>query len=207
MRELEHNFVVISSGAQNEAEELLFIGHKRRGGTNGQSRLGRGGARWRGKAVEDGAVSEVAVERETATVGRFIVTPVLRSSVAEPRSGDGGIGASEPVPFGEGDFLESANPRDILGALGVDSPDVQAAATLLRVILSQDEGSAFGAEESEEIPEEMPESETVVEERLTALNEAKAFATAARPEFSPRPILHRTSFQARGDNKLCPNQC
>ncbi|KAF7148732.1 hypothetical protein RHSIM_Rhsim03G0101900 [Rhododendron simsii] len=145
------------------------------------------------------------MESETATVGRFTVTPVLRSSVVEPRSGDGRIGASEPVPFAEGDFLESANPRDILGVLGVDSPNVQAVATLLRVILSRDEGSTFGAREGEEIPEEMPESETVVEERVTAVDEARACTGETHPPFLSEtysPRLH--CFEPIGITNYAP---
>lgn len=122
----------------------------------------------------------------------------------EPRGGDSGIGASEPVPFADGDFLESADPRDILGALGVnprvadvlrevESLDVRAAATLFGVILSQGgggEGTRMPGEELE--PEE-------VEERVTAVNEAKAFAINPRPAFSPEtyaPPLH--SFEPVG---------
>ncbi|KAI8534470.1 hypothetical protein RHMOL_Rhmol10G0092400 [Rhododendron molle] len=88
------------------------------------------------------------MESEAATVGRFTTTPVLRTSMVKPRGADSEIGASEPIPFTAGDFLEFANPLDILDALGVDpsaadelrgvrSPDVRAAATLLGVILSQ----------------------------------------------------------------------
>ncbi|KAF7149338.1 hypothetical protein RHSIM_Rhsim03G0096700 [Rhododendron simsii] len=124
------------------------------------------------KAVEEGAKgsSGTTAMNKTAPVGHFSATSVLKSSAVESKSGDGGIGASEPVPFAEGYFLESAGPQDILG-----------------------DGSVAGAHEGGEIPEEMLEPETVVEERLTAVNEEKAFAAAARPEFSPEtytPPLH-----------------
>lgn len=74
------------------------------------------------KAVEVGASDgqEAATESEAAMVGRFTATPVLRTSVVEPRGGNSGIGASEPVPFVAGDFLESADAGDILDTHGVD---------------------------------------------------------------------------------------
>ncbi|KAI8538339.1 hypothetical protein RHMOL_Rhmol09G0095000 [Rhododendron molle] len=55
------------------------------------------------------------------TAGRVVVTPILRATAVEPWGGDSGIGASHPVPFMEGDFLDSARPRDILDALGLDA--------------------------------------------------------------------------------------
>lgn len=96
------------------------------------------------KVAEEGASGgrEAAAESVAVTAGHFTATPVLRTSVVEPRGGDCGIGASQPVPLEEGDFLESADPRDILDAPGVDpsaadvlkgadSPDAMAAATPL----------------------------------------------------------------------------
>ncbi|KAI8572217.1 hypothetical protein RHMOL_Rhmol01G0181000 [Rhododendron molle] len=58
---------------------------------------------------------------EVVMVGRVVATPVLRATIVEPRGGDSGIGASHPVPFMEGDFLDTARPRDILEALGLDA--------------------------------------------------------------------------------------
>lgn len=123
----------------------------------------------------------------------------------EPQGGDSGIGASEPVPFAEGDFLEAEDPRDILDALGVDprvadvlrevkSPDVRAAATLLGVILSQ--GGSEGGRASEEmrIHGEEPEPEEMVEVRVTAVDEAKAFAKDPRPNFSHMTYRIRSSI-------------
>ncbi|KAF7153233.1 hypothetical protein RHSIM_Rhsim01G0151300 [Rhododendron simsii] len=153
------------------------------------------------KAAEDRAVSggqETTTESEAAIVGRFIVTPVLRTSPVELRSGASGIGASEPVPLVEGDFLERADTLYILGALGVDlsatdvlrgvgSPDARVAATLLGVILSQ------GGSEGERVPEGESEPEEMVKVWMTAMDEAKAFARESRPPFSPEtyaPQLH-----------------
>lgn len=94
----------------------------------------------------------------------------------EPRGGDSGIGASDPIPLEEGDFLERADSLDILGALGVDastadvlrgvgSPDVRVAATLLGALLSQ-------SNEGARMLEGGPELDEVVEERVTAVEEA-----------------------------------
>lgn len=96
------------------------------------------------KAANEGASGgrEAAAESEAVTASHFIATPVLRTSMVELRGGDSGIGASQPVPLEEGEFLESAYPRDILDTprvnpsaadvlRGADSPDVMVAATLL----------------------------------------------------------------------------
>lgn len=48
---------------------------------------------------------------EEAVSGRVSEKPVLRTTTTlEPRSGDSGIGASRPVPFEDGDFLDSSEP-------------------------------------------------------------------------------------------------
>ncbi|XP_058209966.1 uncharacterized protein LOC131322608 [Rhododendron vialii] len=153
------------------------------------------------KAVEENSANgqDVAAESEAATLGLFTITPVLRTSVVEPRNEDAGIGASQPIPLVDGDFLESTDPRDILDALSVNSRTlkvlgevgssyVRAAATLLGVILSQ------GGSERVRMPKGGPESEeVVVVERVAAVEEAKAFGRETRPTFSPQtyaPQLH-----------------
>lgn len=75
-------------------------------------------------------------------------------------------------------------PRDILR--GVGSPEERVAATLLSALMTQGDGGV-------RMPEGEPEPEEVVEERVTALAEAKAFAKNPRPAFSPEtyaPRLH-----------------
>ncbi|KAI8559987.1 hypothetical protein RHMOL_Rhmol04G0219800 [Rhododendron molle] len=153
---------------------------------------------------EDAAASEAAV------VDQCTATPILRTSAVDPRGRDSGIEAFEPVPLAEGDFLETADPRDILDALGVDqrtvdvlgevrSPDMRAAAALLGVILSQ------GGSEGVRMSEGSPEPEEMMEKRVTAVEEAKAFAKNACLAFSPEtyvPPLHL--FEPVGMNNYAP---
>ncbi|KAF7133472.1 hypothetical protein RHSIM_Rhsim09G0076100 [Rhododendron simsii] len=111
--------------------------------------------------------------------------------MVEPRSGDSGISTSEPVTLVAGDFLETADPLDILEALGVDpsaadvlrgvgSLDARAVAMLMGVLPSQ-VGSETRVPEGGLEPEEM-----VAEERVTAVEEAKPFARESRPTISPK---------------------
>lgn len=130
------------------------------------------------KAAEEGAMSgqDIAAESEVVTGGHFITTPVLRTSVVEPRGADSRTGASDPLV--EGDFLERADPLDILGALRVDpssadvlrgagSPEARAATMLLGALLSQggEEARMPGGESKPEeavMPGGGPEPEDVV---------------------------------------------
>lgn len=156
------------------------------------------------KAAEDGAggSGEATTESGAAVVGRFTATPALRTATVEPQGGDSGIGASEPVPFAEGDFLETADPRDILDALGVDpqvadvlweveSPDVRVAATLLGVILSQGGGEGGRLPEEMRMHGEESEPEEMLEVRVTAVDQAKAFTK------DPRPNCSHTTYAPR----------
>ncbi|KAI8555056.1 hypothetical protein RHMOL_Rhmol05G0144800 [Rhododendron molle] len=60
--------------------------------------------------VEDLLAAAERAGDEVVIAGRVIATPVLRATATEPRVGDSGIGASHPVPFTEGDFLDTARP-------------------------------------------------------------------------------------------------
>ncbi|KAI8542781.1 hypothetical protein RHMOL_Rhmol08G0166600 [Rhododendron molle] len=146
---------------------------------------------------------------EVVVGGRVVATPVLRTTAVEPRVGDSGIGASGPVPFAEGDFLDTARPQDILDVLGLDvgvrevlmgarTPEDQASALLLGALLSGAGVSGagehgVGTEMEGEVEEREPEAEVVIEERVTAAAKAKAYLGRARPGFTAgtyAPQLH-----------------
>ncbi|KAI8550394.1 hypothetical protein RHMOL_Rhmol06G0102800 [Rhododendron molle] len=144
---------------------------------------------------------------EEMTAGRVIATPVLRATTVEPRGGDSGIGASHPVPFVEGDFLDSARPRDILDALGLDATitemlrgarttEDQASALLLGALLSGAGGTTAdtGSPEADAMGGEELDEEAVVEERVTAAAGAKAYLASARPGFVPKTYAPRLHF-------------
>lgn len=107
--------------------------------------------------------------------------------------------------------MESADPRDILDALGIDpsaadvrrgvgSTEERVAATLLGVLMIQGDGK-------ERMPKGEPEPEEVVEERVRAMEEAKAFATAIYAAyFFPLDLCSLvTPFRAGGNYWLRPN--
>ncbi|KAI8538200.1 hypothetical protein RHMOL_Rhmol09G0084200 [Rhododendron molle] len=130
--------------------------------------------------VEDLFVAAERAGDEVVIGGRVVATPVLRATTIEPRVGDSGIGASHPVPFTEGDFLDSARPQDILDALGVLLSGAGTAANR-------------GSPEMADLGAEEPEEEMVIEERITAADEAKADLATARPGFESgtyAPRLH-----------------
>ncbi|KAI8572048.1 hypothetical protein RHMOL_Rhmol01G0168000 [Rhododendron molle] len=144
---------------------------------------------------------------EVVTAGRVVATPVLRAMTAEPRGGDGGIGASRPVPFTEGDFLDSARPRDILDVLGLDAGmtkvlrggktmEDQASVLLLGALLSGAGTTAAdtGSPETDDLGLGEPEEEVVIEERVTAAAEAKAYLASARPGFARDTYAPRLHF-------------
>ncbi|KAI8555125.1 hypothetical protein RHMOL_Rhmol05G0149900 [Rhododendron molle] len=140
---------------------------------------------------------------EVVTAGRVVATPVLRATAVEPRVGDSGIGASHPVPFTEGDFLDTARPRDILDTLGLDAgirevlrgaqtPEDQTSALLLEAMLS-DAGTAADTG-SPEMPDLGQGEVVVIEERVTAAAEAKAYLASARPGFESGTYTPRLHF-------------
>ncbi|KAI8559157.1 hypothetical protein RHMOL_Rhmol04G0151600 [Rhododendron molle] len=162
--------------------------------------------------VEDllAAAERVSGERregggeEVVTAGCVSATPVLRATVAGSRGGDNGIGASGPVPLTEGDFLDTARPQDILDALGLDAgirkvlrgarnTEDQTPALLLEALLS---GAGVTAADtgSPEVADLGQEEEVVIEERVTAAAEAKAFLARARPGFTPDTYAPRLHF-------------
>ncbi|KAI8550636.1 hypothetical protein RHMOL_Rhmol06G0122400 [Rhododendron molle] len=143
---------------------------------------------------------------EAMTAGRVIAMPILRATAAEPKVGDSGIGASRAVPFAEGDFLDSTRPWDILDALGLDARITevlrgarmtkdQASALLLGALLSGTGATSadMGSPETDAMGGEELEEEVVVDERVTAAAEAKAYLARVRPGFVPKtyaPQLH-----------------
>lgn len=151
---------------------------------------------------------------ETMTAGHVVATPVLRVMAVEPRSGDSGIGASRPIPFEVGDFLDSTGPRDILDALGLDydiaavlrdtrMPEDHTSALLLGALLSGEgrSGSETAVHEVEE-PEvggmdtKGPKPEAVAEERVTVVDEVRAYLAGEHPGFALgiyAPRLHFSS--------------
>ncbi|KAI8530380.1 hypothetical protein RHMOL_Rhmol11G0053700 [Rhododendron molle] len=152
-----------------------------------------------GDERRDGADSKVMI------AGRVVVTPVLRATTVEPRGGDSGIGASHPVPFTEGDFLDTARPRDILDALGLDAgitevlrgvrtTEDQTSSLLLGALLSGAGTTAAdtGLPEMDDLGMDEPEGEAVmVEERVTAADESKAYLASERPGFAPETYAPR----------------
>ncbi|KAI8571745.1 hypothetical protein RHMOL_Rhmol01G0142600 [Rhododendron molle] len=143
---------------------------------------------------------------EVVTAGRVVATPVLRATVVESMVGDSGIGASHPVPFTKGDFLDIARPQDILDALGLDAgvrevlrgaraTEDQTSVLLLGALLSGAGMTAadMGSPEMDDLGAEGPKEEVAVEERVTAADEAKAYLASARPGFVSEtyaPLLH-----------------
>ncbi|KAI8535485.1 hypothetical protein RHMOL_Rhmol10G0178200 [Rhododendron molle] len=131
---------------------------------------------------------------EVVTAGRVVATPVLRATAVELRGRSSGIGASHPVPFVEGDFWDSARPRDILDALGLNAeitevlrgartPEDPTSVLLLGALLRGTRATAadMGSPEMDDMGEEEPKGETAVEEWVTALAEAKAYLAGKRP--------------------------
>ncbi|KAI8560016.1 hypothetical protein RHMOL_Rhmol04G0221900 [Rhododendron molle] len=131
--------------------------------------------------------------------GRVAATSVLRSMVVGPRGGDSGIRASRPVPFEAGDFSDSAEPQDVMGAFRLE-PGVEAvlrgartledrtSALLLGALLSgagaSDTGGLGVESETEEREAEEQEPEVVAEQRVTAVDEVKAYLKGERPGFT-----------------------
>ncbi|XP_058198435.1 uncharacterized protein LOC131313955 [Rhododendron vialii] len=177
--------------AAGKGAEVAAVG----GSSSGDRRSGSGG-RGSGRPLtptveelftaaeraSDGGITDRGGEEVVG--GQFSETPVLRTAtVLEPRSGDNGIGASRPVPFADGDFLEDAEPRDILDAFGLDSgvaavlrdasmPEDRASALLLGALLS---GASSGTPEVvvpevEELGGDRVDAEVAVEVRVTAVD-------------------------------------
>ncbi|XP_058217451.1 protein MAINTENANCE OF MERISTEMS-like [Rhododendron vialii] len=162
--------------------------------------------------ASDGGIADLGGEE--VVVGQFSEMPVLRTAtVLEPRSGDSGIGSSRHVPFADGDFLEDAERRDVLDALGLDfvvaavlrdasTPEDRASASLLGDLLSE---AGSGAQEvvvpeAEALGGDRVDDKAAAEVRVIAVDEAKAYLeewqaylAKERPEFTPAayaPRLH-----------------
>ncbi|KAI8568016.1 hypothetical protein RHMOL_Rhmol02G0165800 [Rhododendron molle] len=144
---------------------------------------------------------------EEMTTSQVTATPVLRTTEVEPRGGDSGIGASHPVPFVEGDFLDSVGSRDILDALGLDAGiaavlrgartlEDQTSTLLLGALLSSAgvTASGMGSPEIAEMRVEELEQEAVVEERVTVVGEVKAYLEGEHPGFAPATYAPRSHF-------------
>ncbi|XP_058185807.1 uncharacterized protein LOC131303032 [Rhododendron vialii] len=201
--------VVVAAGEGAEVAAIRGSGSGDRGSGSG----GGGSGRPLTPTVEelfaaaerasDGGIADRGGEEVVG--GQFSETPVLRTAtVLEPRNGDSGIGASRPVPFVDGDFLEDAEPRDILDTFGLDpgvaavlrdasTPEDRASALLLGALLS---GAGSGTPEVvvpevEELGGDRVDAEAAVEVRVTAVDEAKAYLeerraylAGERPEFT-----------------------
>ncbi|KAI8572032.1 hypothetical protein RHMOL_Rhmol01G0167500 [Rhododendron molle] len=129
--------------------DKLAMGSQGTSGSGGDGTSSGGGATGtpHTPTVEDLLVAAERAGEEVVIAGCVIATPVLRATAVEPRVEDSGIGASHPVPFTEGGFLDTARPRDILDALGLDAgirevlrgartPKDQTSALLLGAMLS-----------------------------------------------------------------------
>ncbi|KAI8571319.1 hypothetical protein RHMOL_Rhmol01G0110400 [Rhododendron molle] len=81
---------------------------------------------------------------EVMVGGRVVATSVLRTTALESRGGDSGIGASRPVPFEAGDFLDSAGPRDVMDAFRLE-PEVEAVLRGARTLEDRTSALLLGA--------------------------------------------------------------
>ncbi|KAI8568392.1 hypothetical protein RHMOL_Rhmol02G0195300 [Rhododendron molle] len=149
------------------------------------------------------------VSSEAAVGGRVVSTPVLRTTVVEPRWGDSGIRASRSTPFEAGDFLDSAGPQDILGTLSLipgiadilraaETPEDRTSALLLGALLSGTGASDIGGHgvesETAEVETEEREPEAAAKQRVTAVEEVKAYLGGERPQFTLATYAPRLHF-------------
>ncbi|KAI8542712.1 hypothetical protein RHMOL_Rhmol08G0160400 [Rhododendron molle] len=149
----------------------------------------------------------VGDSHEVVVGGHVVDTPILKATAVEPRGEDSGIGASQPVPFEARDFSDSAEPRDVIDAFRLE-PDVEAvlrgartledrtSVLLLEALLSgagaSDTGGLGVEFEMEEQEAEEQEPEVVAEQRVTTVDEVKAYLKGERSGFTiatyaPRP--------------------
>ncbi|KAI8568363.1 hypothetical protein RHMOL_Rhmol02G0192500 [Rhododendron molle] len=127
---------------------------------------------------------------EVVVGGRVVATPVLRTTVVEPRGGDSGNGASQQIPFEAGDFSDSAEPRDVIDAFRLE-PGVEAvmrgarsledrtsallSGALLSAVGASDTGGLGAKSETAEEEAEEPEPKPAAEQRVTTVEEVKEY--------------------------------